>query len=273
MLPRLPPLRNWRATLWPSRAIWPSAMRTARTMPPVIRSRSCAGTIRTVRPVRNIAAEFLTGKGTTRTTRPMPNSFLVRSVLLPVEASLARCPPCHHRLVFPFNSFWLVSFTCERPRLGCCHYRRSTMVHGSKKGAIDLCGLLMLELQRGWPSVLFVRPSKLLSRRLSFSSAGPIEADILHRLVFDDGLGVDIGDNGLVHLGDGGVVKENPVIPISALVTDPAITEAVIDAAIISDVRPPISGVPNVETTIVTPVAGCPQQPDDRWEHPVTGYP
>jgi hypothetical protein len=131
----------------------------------------------------------------------------------------------------------------------------------------------MLELQRGWPSVLFVRPSKLLSRRLSFSSAGPIEADILHRLVLDGGLGVDIGDNGLVHLGDGGVVKENPVIPISALVTDPAITEAVIDAAIISDVRPPISGVPNVETTIVTPVAGCPQQPDDRWEHPGTGYP
>jgi hypothetical protein len=104
-------------------------------------------------------------------------------------------------------------------------------------------------------------------------SAGPIEADILHRLVLDDGLGVDIGDNGLVHLGDGGVVKEHPVIPISALVTDPAITEAVIDAAIISDVRPPISGMPNVETTIVTPVAGCPQQPDDRWEHPGTGYP
>lgn len=89
MWSRFPPLRNGRATLWPSRAIWPSAMRTARTMPPVIRSRSCAGkgTIRTVRPVRGtmrVAAGFLTGKGTTRTTGPMPNSFLVRSVLLPV---------------------------------------------------------------------------------------------------------------------------------------------------------------------------------------------
>jgi hypothetical protein len=84
MLSRLPALRNWRATLWPPRAIWPGAMRTARTMPPVIRSRSCAGTIMTARPVRTIAAGFVTGKGTTRTTRPMPNSFLVRSVLLPV---------------------------------------------------------------------------------------------------------------------------------------------------------------------------------------------
>src|SRR6476620_2025759 len=147
------------------------------------------------------------------------------------------------------------------------------MVHGSKKGAIGLCGLLMLELQRGWPSVLFARPSKLLSRRLSFSSAWPTEADILHRLVLDDGLGVDLGDNGLVHLGDGGVVKEHPVIPISALVADAPIAEAVVDTAIISDVRPPISGVQSVKTTVVAPVAGRSQQPYNRRQHPGTRYP
>ena len=122
----------------------------------------------------------------------------------------------------------------------------------------------MLDLQCRWPSVLFVRPSKFLSRRLSFTSAGPIEADIVHRLVLDDGLVVGVGDNGVVHPCDGGVVKEHPVIPVSALVADPAITEAVIDAAVISDVRPPVSGVPSVDATIIPPIAGCPQQPDSQ---------
>src|SRR5262245_51339231 len=103
----------------------------------------------------------------------------------------------------------------------------------------------MLELKRRRRSVPFTRPSKLLSRRLGSSAAAPtIEADVVRRHVLDDGLRVDVGDNGLIHLSDGRVVKEHSVSPVSALVTDAAITETVIDAAIISDVRPPISGVP-----------------------------
>jgi hypothetical protein len=95
---------------------------------------------------------------------------------------------------------------------------------------------------------------------LDFSSARPtIEADIIHRHVVDDGLVVGIGDDGRINLSDGGVVKEDSVIPISALVADAAITEAVVDAAIISDVWPPISGVPNVNPTVVAPVAGRPE--------------
>jgi hypothetical protein len=109
---------------------------------------------------------------------------------------------------------------------------------------------------------------------LGFSSAAPtIEADIVHRHVFDDGLVVGMSDDGPVHLSDGGVVEERPVIPISALVPDAKITKAVVDAAVIPHVRPPISGVPNISATIVAPVAGRPEQPDSRWEHPRTGDP
>ena len=147
------------------------------------------------------------------------------------------------------------------------------MVHRSKKGAIGPCGLLVLQLKRRRWSVSVVGPCKFLGRRLSFSSAGPIEANIVHRLVVDDGLVVGVGDDGCVHPSDGGVVKEHPVIPISALVADASIAEAVVDAAIISDVRPPVSGVPSVKATIVAPVAGRPQQPDNRWQHPGTRYP
>jgi len=109
---------------------------------------------------------------------------------------------------------------------------------------------------------------------LGSGSARPtIEADIFHRLVFYDGLVVGIGDDGRIHPSHGCVVKERPVVPISPPVTDPAITEAVVDAAIISDVWPPVSGVPSVNATIVAPVAGSPHQPDHRWQHPGTGYP
>src|SRR5262245_37909665 len=126
----------------------------------------------------------------------------------------------------------------------------------------------MISLRCRWLSVSFARPSHFLGRRFDRNSAGPIDADIVYRHVFDDGLIVGMGDDGSVHLGDRGVVEEHPVVPISALVTDPAITEAVIDAAIISDVRAPVSGVPNISGIIVAPVAGRPKQPDSRWQHP-----
>ena len=101
------------------------------------------------------------------------------------------------------------------------------MVHRSKKGAIVPCGLLVLELQSRRLSVSLVGPSKFLGRWLgSGSPRSAIEANIVHGRVVDDGLVVCVGDDSRVHASDGGVVKEHPVIPISALVTDPAITEA-----------------------------------------------
>jgi len=139
------------------------------------------------------------------------------------------------------------------------------MVDRSQKGVIGACGLLVMQLKRRRLDMLFLRPSQFLGRRLSSGSPRPaIEADIVQRDVVDDGLVVGVGYDGCVHVSDGCVVKERPVTPISALVTDAAITEAVIDAAIISDVWPPISGVPNINPTIVGPIARRPEHPNTR---------
>src|SRR5262249_60056328 len=148
----------------------------------------------------------------------------------------------------------------ERSGLGRRSHPRSTMIHRRKKRAIGARAFLVLYLQRRWRSVLFVRPGKFLSRRLGFSSAWPIEADVVHRRRVDDRLVVGIGDDGRIQSGNSGVVKEHPVIPIAALITSAGVPEAVVDAAVITDMRPPISGVPNVPGSLIAPVARSPQQ-------------
>src|SRR5262249_1108000 len=178
----------------------------------------------------------------------MRNGLLVSSLLRPVWAGLARRTRGGRRLFCPFTAFWPDSFgTREHARLGRRRHNRSTIVHRSKKFAIGARGLLVPTLQCGWRSVPFTRPGKLLRRRLGSGSAGStIEADIVHRHVFDDGLVVGMFDDGRVHPSDSCVVDEHPAIPISALVADASIAKAVIDAAVISHVRSPVSGVPNI---------------------------
>jgi hypothetical protein len=106
--------------------------------------------------------------------------------------------------------------------------------------------------------MFFVRPSRFLSRRLGCASAWPIEADIVHRSGVDDRLVVGPSDDSRVHLGDGSVVEEHPVVPIAALVTDAGIPEAIVDAAVIADMRSPISGMPNIMATVIPPITGSP---------------
>src|SRR5262245_30227199 len=266
------------------------ALRSTRTFSPVVMSRSSVavltarrgvmpGSTRVTRPARTVwtasGPRSFSGKSIIRTTGAMRNCLPVSSLFRLVWTGLARRARGDRRLVCPFTPFRPDSFrTHEHPRLGRRRHTRSTIVHRSKKFAIGARSMLVPTLQCRLRSVPFARPSKLLSRRLGFSSAAPtIEADIVHRHVFDDGLVVGMGDDGSVHLGDGGVVEENTVVPISALVADASIAEAVVDAAVISYVRPPISGVPKISATIVAPVAGRPEQPDSRWQHPGAGDP
>src|SRR5262245_38205013 len=261
------------------------ALRSTRTFSPVVMSRSSVavltarrgvmpGSTRVTRPARTVLTasgpRSFSGKSIIRTTGAMRNCLLVSSLFRLVWAGLARRARGDRRRVCPFTPFRPDSCrTREHPMLGLRRHTRSTIVHRSKKFAIGARSVLVPTLQCRLRSVPFARPGKLLRRRLGSSSAAPaIEADIVHRHVFDDGLVVGMNDDGPVHLSDGGIVEEHPVIPISALVAYASITEAVVDAAVISHVRPPISGVPNISGIIVAPVARRPEQPDNRWQHP-----
>src|SRR6266567_781083 len=72
-----------------------------------------------------------------------------------------------------------------------------------------------------------------LGRRLSRrSAAAAVEADPRHARLVDDRLVVNIYDGHTAKIIDGPVVRKYSIAPVPALVTNAAISEAVIDAAV-----------------------------------------
>jgi hypothetical protein len=61
-----------------------------------------------------------------------------------------------------------------------------------------------------------------------------------------------------VHVVDGAVVAEVAAVPVSALIAEAGIAEAVVDATIESDVPSPIATVEAIAATRVSPIAGRP---------------
>ena len=84
---------------------------------------------------------------------------------------------------------------------------------------------------------------------------------------------IHIGDVGDVHIGHGTVVEVAVVIPVAAHETDADITEAVVDAAVEADVRPPVAGVPQIDAVHETPVARRPQRAGVWRQHPGARHP
>ena len=85
--------------------------------------------------------------------------------------------------------------------------------------------------------MLRIRGRLFLLRWASGDSArASVVAHVCHRDVNDYGLGVDVGHVGnVVH---GSVIKEGSVLPISALIADTSVAEAIIYAAVESDLAP-----------------------------------
>jgi hypothetical protein len=95
------------------------------------------------------------------------------------------------------------------------------------------------------------------SRRSPTSAA--IEADVSYGRIVDDGFVVDVGDVDAAEIIHGPVVSEDAASPIAALVAGAHIAEAIIDAAIESDMRPPIASMVNVDPVIPAPIARGPE--------------
>jgi hypothetical protein len=67
--------------------------------------------------------------------------------------------------------------------------------------------------------------------------------------------GVDVA---AVHMHDRGVVVEVVTAPLTAGKADAAVTEAVVHAAVIAHVRPPVAFMEAIPATFPTPVGGRP---------------
>src|SRR5580698_10963340 len=91
-------------------------------------------------------------------------------------------------------------------------------------------------------------------------------------LVHLDGVVVDVGHAGDADVGDGAIVIERSATPLAADKTHASVAESVVDAAVKSDVRTPISGMPGIESAAPAPPAWSPQH-TDRGHDPGAGNP
>jgi hypothetical protein len=91
-------------------------------------------------------------------------------------------------------------------------------------------------------------------------------------VVDDDWTAIDVGDADADAV-DGAVVVEVVAAPVSAVVTVTGIAEAIVDAAVEADMRPPVAAMEVIAVAVEAPVTGGPERSIVRWRTPDTGNP
>jgi hypothetical protein len=119
--------------------------------------------------------------------------------------------------------------------------------------------LFVLNLRAGCGNVPLVGRCFLLwCRPRRDSSGSAVIADPVDGNVVDDRLVVDVVNVGDVYVVDGAVVVEGSISPFPTVVTAAGITEAVVNTAIETHRRAPITDVPDEGRSAPSPVSGCP---------------
>ena len=83
-------------------------------------------------------------------------------------------------------------------------------------------------------------------------------------IIYNHGLVIDIRDIGDIHVGHRAVVEKPAAAPFTTLEAFAEVSEAVINAAVESDMRAPIAGIPKIDAVVPTPVSGGPQKANFR---------
>src|SRR5215217_2719080 len=133
------------------------------------------------------------------------------------------------------------------------------------KIGVLLCCFLSRELLRGrW--YFFGRSSFLFGSRLCFHSIRTVKAGtiVIHLFVHHVFIDVGVVNDGLVHICHSRVVTETISLPAAAPITVAGVAMAVVNAAVKSDSRAPISFVKDVGVIIPAPPRGGPKH-TDRW--------
>ena len=150
---------------------------------------------------------------------------------------------------------------------------RTSMILGSEEGPIAAGSVLVFPLHAGGLEVMFVIPSLLFVSGTSADSAmAAVKANASNRDVVDHGAVVEvtIAD---VNVVDGTVVVEVMTSPVATGIAGAHVTESVIHAAVETDVRSPVTGMPEVGAFMPSPIAGRPEQADGRGRRPCSRHP
>ena len=131
----------------------------------------------------------------------------------------------------------------------------------------------MLVLCRNRAAVAFLIVCFFLRRwPLVDATAAAIVADAVSRVVFNPGV-IGVMDVLVVDAIDRGVVIKMIVFPAATFIAVTTVSEPVIDPAIISNVRAPITFMEKERTVAPTPVSGGPKEADLGGFDPCAGYP
>jgi len=100
----------------------------------------------------------------------------------------------------------------------------------------------------------------LLRSRPGSDAAWAVEAGAIHNGgVIDHGtVDIDIAHHAGVYVHNRGVIAKRSAGPITASETNTTVAESVVDAAVETDVRAPIAGVPSINAAAKTPVSRSP---------------
>src|ERR1019366_448303 len=126
--------------------------------------------------------------------------------------------------------------------------------------AVGAGGVLVLCLFGGWRDMPLAGRSPLCSGRLGgYSAVAAVIASVVDPDVVDDGLVVNIGD--ARHVGDvihRAVIEEGSMIPMTAFIAATRVTESIVDAAVVPDLRTPVPVVPDERAAVPFPIARSP---------------
>src|SRR5437879_6370928 len=135
--------------------------------------------------------------------------------------------------------------------------------------------MLVLGLFSGRSDMLFANGDLFGWGRPSCDAASPaVIADAIHRdIIVDHGLIVGVVHHCHIYVGHGAVINKSAIAPISAPIAHACVAEAIVDSAIKSNVRPPISRMPNVHVIGPAPITGSPEVSNSRSDYPRPGHP
>jgi len=166
---------------------------------------------------------------------------------------------------------WYTGAKCSRFRSGCdC---RLALVHGNPLLRVRASRLFMLSLC-GYGSDMFLVDCRLLlSGRTRCDPTGTaVVADPVHRRIVDHCGVVGVVNVGDVHVIHRAVVFELSVVPAATLITFTAVTEAVIDPAIETDLRTPVAFIESKSAATPAPIAWSPEETGLRSHDPRTWH-
>ncbi len=142
------------------------------------------------------------------------------------------------------------------------------MIDGGELRPICRSLLSVLNLRRNGSEATFVQDCYFSSGRPGLHPAGaavvtdPGYVDICNSVV------IDIVNNCRIDIVNGAIIGERTSVPITSLIAVPHIAMAVIDPAIETDVRSPISVMPAIAAAAIGPIGRRPETADVRGDHP-----